>query len=300
MADSRKQEIISEVYNDFYGSIANTFKDAKKRDPSITLADVKAFFSSNFVRKGNLRGNNSYVAKRPHQEYQLDLFFINESEDQEFSTGLLMIDIFTKFMTVVPVKTKQADDILDGIKRAFTNMGKYPEMLYTDDEGSFKSTQAERFYKEHNINHIVTRTHAPYAERAIRTIKSMIFRRLERKEDALWHDPEVLSNALVTYNYKMTHSSTRMTPEDAKKAHNQTEVRVRLEAHSVKKRKYPDVAVGDLVRIYTKKKNFKKEHVPVWSQNKYKITKIDESHGQKFYYVDGQAKPMMRHEILKV
>jgi hypothetical protein len=72
-----------------------------------------------------------------------------------------------------------------------------------------------------------------------------------------------------------------------------------LQAHSVRKRNYPDTAVGDMVRIYTKKKNFQKERVPVWSQYKYKVTKIETSHGQRFYYVDGQTKPMMRHEILK-
>ena len=49
-----------------------------------------------------------------------------------------------------------------------------------------------------------------------------------------------------------------------------------------------------------KKKNFQKENVSVWSPYKYKVIKIDESHGQKFYHIDGQTKPMMRHEILKV
>jgi hypothetical protein len=72
----------------------------------------------------------------------------------------------------------------------------------------------------------------------------MIFRRLELKEDAKWYDPEVLANALVTYNYKMANSATHMTPADAGKPENSAEVRVRLEAHSVKKRNDPDLAVG--------------------------------------------------------
>ena len=84
---------------------------------------MKKFFSENFNRKTQLRGNNSYVANYPYFEYQLDLFFINEP-DQEYSIGLLMIDIFSKFMTVIPVKTKQADDILDAIKKGFSIMGK--------------------------------------------------------------------------------------------------------------------------------------------------------------------------------
>jgi hypothetical protein len=54
MAD-QKTKIIEETYNNFFGSIANTFKDAKKRDPTITMADVKAF-NNNFVRKGISEG----------------------------------------------------------------------------------------------------------------------------------------------------------------------------------------------------------------------------------------------------
>jgi hypothetical protein len=98
--------------------------------------------------KNNLKGYNSYIAKYPHHEYQADLFFINDLEDQEYTIGLLMIDIFSKFLTVVVVKSKAAEDILNAIKEGFDNMGEYPEMLYTDDEGSFHSKQAEEFYKK--------------------------------------------------------------------------------------------------------------------------------------------------------
>ena len=54
-----------------------------------------------------------------------------------------MIDIFTNFISIVPLKTKLADDVINAIKKAITNMGKLPDMLYTDDEGSFCSKPAE-------------------------------------------------------------------------------------------------------------------------------------------------------------
>ena len=43
---SDKNKIISDIYFDRSGcgSIANTFKDAKAKDKSVTLADVKAWF----------------------------------------------------------------------------------------------------------------------------------------------------------------------------------------------------------------------------------------------------------------
>ena len=211
-----KKDTIAQVYNEFYGSIRETYNDAHKKDASIKYQDVKNWFDNSFTRKTNLRGFNSYIADYPHQEYQMDLFFINDLENQEYKTGLIMIDIFTKFISVVPLKTKSADDVLDGIKKAITNMGKPPDMLYTDDEGSFHSKQAEEYYKNNKINHLITRGHATYAERAIRTIKDMIYKRIANSPDAKWYSPEILSNALVVYNYKMKNTTTNMTPNDAK------------------------------------------------------------------------------------
>jgi hypothetical protein len=56
--------------------------------------------------------------------------------------------------------------------------------------------------------------------------------------------------------------------------------KAKLEINRVSKRKYPDIKENDEVRIYTKKKNFQKERVPVWSLNKYTVNKIVNSHGQ--------------------
>ena len=89
-----------------------------------------------------------------------------------------------------------------------------------------------------------------------------------------------------------------MTPNDAKKPENIFQVKAQLEMHRVKKRKYPDISVGDDVRIYTKKKNFDKERVPVLSDYKYKVIRVDQSHGQNFYHLEGLERPYLRHEIL--
>ena len=75
---------------------------------------------------------------------------------------------------------------------------------------------------------------------------------------------------------------------------------IQLEAHRLKRKRYPDVEADNTVRVYTKKRNFQKERQPVWSTTKHKVSKIEESHGQKFYHVEGYAKPLMRHEILEL
>ena len=295
-----KDKIISEVYHEFYGSIKDTFTDAKKKDKTITYDDVKKWFDNNFTRKTNLKGYNSYIANEPFEEFQMDLFFINDLENQDYKIGLLMIDIFSKYMTVVPLKTKQPLDVLEGIKQCIKNMGENPISIYTDDEGSFNSKQVKQYFLDSQIQHIVTRGHAPVAERAIRTIKDLMYRRIEKAPDAQWASNEILKSSLTTYNNKMVNRSTKLTPNEARDKKNVLTVKTNLELHRVKKRKYPDINVGDSVRVYTKKKNFQKERVPVWSENKYKVEDITENFNQKFYHIEGRDRPLLRHEILLV
>ena len=85
-----------------------------------------------------------------------------------------MVDIFTKYTVVVPVKTKQIPDITVAIEEAVKKMGKKPKTVYSDNEGAFVSNFIQMYFKNNNIRHITTLGHAPVAERQIRTIKNMI------------------------------------------------------------------------------------------------------------------------------
>lgn len=293
-----KDEIISSVYHDFYGSMQDTFREAKKKDPKITYDDVKEWFGKSFVKKKNLTGYNSFVADEPFEEFQMDLFFVNDLANQTYKIGLLLIDIFSKFMTVVPLKTKQPVDVLEGIKKGFENMGGKPTSVYSDDEGAFNSKDIKNYFLTNHIQHLITRGHAPVAERGIRTIKDLIYRRMDKSPESQWIDAKILSNSLVTYNYRMVQRNTKMTPDKARDKKNTLTVKVNLELHAKHKRKYPEIKVGDQVRIYTKKKNFQKERVPVWSEATYEVEEITENYTQRFFHVKGKDKPYMRHELL--
>ena len=50
-----KDKVISNVYNEFYGSINNTLKDARKIDHTIKYQDVKQWFDTSFTRKTNFK-----------------------------------------------------------------------------------------------------------------------------------------------------------------------------------------------------------------------------------------------------
>ena len=55
-----------------------------------------------------------------------------------------------------------------------------------------------------------------------------------------------------------------------------------LELNAVQKRKYPDVKVGDYVKVYTKKSLMAKERSSVWSKPKYEVEDIKKTKTEVF------------------
>jgi len=153
-----KDDIISKIYFDEAGycCIKTTLEDARKKDKTITYNDVKKWYENNIERKKQLKGFNSYVANEPKFEYQMDLFFISKKEfpNESYIGGVLCIDIFTKFITIIPIKKKETTDVFDAIKKIIEKVGK-PKHMYTDNEGAWSAgTVIDNYFNN--------RKHKPY------------------------------------------------------------------------------------------------------------------------------------------
>ena len=111
-------------------------------------------------------------------------------------------------------------------------------------------------------------------------------------------DP-VPAGGFEKYNEQMVHSATGLTPVDAKKEEHEFFAKTNLEVKRISNRKYPDLGLGDFVRLY-KKKAGDKERVPVWEEDKKKVTGIKTIHGQKLYSLDGGRLSYIRSNLLKV
>ena len=77
MSSPTKEDIISNVYYDVqdgYGSIKNTFEQARQKDQSITLDDVQKWMKQqpNKQRKA-YRGSNSYTAPFARYVYKINI-----------------------------------------------------------------------------------------------------------------------------------------------------------------------------------------------------------------------------------
>ena len=80
------------------------------------------------------------------------------------------------------------------------------------------SIEFPKWLEEHNILHIVTRSHANTAERAIRTFKDLLTRRIESKEiepGEVWYNDNILYAILLKYNLRMVNRTIGLTPNEA-------------------------------------------------------------------------------------
>ena len=154
------------------------------------------------------------------------------------------------------MKSKTPDVVLPALKQSFITLGGTPKVIASDAEGALDSSELNKFYMENGIRHIILRSHAGVAERMVRTLKGMIFKRLKHEPNKTWY--EIIHECLVVLNYMRKSTATGLVPNEARKKENEALVIMNLEANRNNTRKYPPVGVGSLVRLFRKRTNFEK------------------------------------------
>ena len=121
------------------------------------MEDVKRWRVENKNLEKRPRKFNSWVANRAKEEYQADLFFFDDlrqrvkvkkgdatrtvREPVEYNAGLLVVDTFSKKIAVVPLNRKTGGNLRLALDEAFKQMGRKPEMLYTDAEAGLPGSR---------------------------------------------------------------------------------------------------------------------------------------------------------------
>jgi hypothetical protein len=190
----------------------------------------------------------------------------------EFNDGvkylLCVIDIFSKYGWIVPLKSKTGVEVADAFKKIFSE-GRKPEKLWVDKGKEFynkdvKSLGVELYSTENEEKSCVV-------ERWNRTMKEQMFKYFSANSTRRYVD--ILDELVDRYNITK-HSSIKMTPVDASKKANESIVFMNLYGCSPAKHMKPKFSVGDRVRITKKKKEFEKGYTPRWTEEVFTISKI--------------------------
>lgn len=210
-------------------------------------------------------------AKYIDEIWCMDLAYVDKLAPFNGGTKYLLVcvDVFSRFVRVQPMKIKDAATT----KAAFIKMltkGHQPKKIWVDKgkefEGVFKS-----FCKTLNISIYSTfsETKAAYAERAIRSLKNILYRYMEEsgKDRYLPKLQDFVSTMNCRVNRNVGKAPKNITNRDV--------FAMMYKQKPAKTKKIPKFQVGDHVRISKQDIPFRKGYKPQFTNEVFKVVGIE-------------------------
>ena len=179
---------------------------------------------------------------------------------------LRVIDIFSKYAWVVPLKYKKGISIVMAFQIILKQSNRKPNKIWVDKGSVFYNASFKKWLRDNDI--VMYSTHnegkSPVAERFIRTLKSKIYKYMTSISKNVYI--EKLDNIVDEYS-NTYHTTIKMKPVDVKD-------NTCINADKKINNEDPKFKVGDRVRISKYKKFFAKGYTPNWSEEVFVIKKV--------------------------
>ena len=205
-------------------------------------------------------------------QFQADLVDVQRLSryNKGYKYLLTCIDIFSKYAWVVPLKTKQGQELVKAFKNILSSRRK-PIKLQTEQGTEFLNSVFQKFLRDNDIDFFTVNSglKASVVERFNRTFKNLMYKYFTAKNTLAYVD--VLPQLIKSYN-NTYHRSIKMKPSQVTKA-NEAKVWDTLYGSDVQKRVRFKFQVGDRVRISKVKRSFEKSYLPNFTEEMFTIYK---------------------------
>ena len=298
-------DIISEVYfNPISGfkSVDKTLSLIRRNNPTLKIKreDVQKFIRETESREfSKERQYNSFIPQQAGHQMQFDLAFASRFPGKSpFKYALISIDSFSKKLAVIPQRTKTAQETVVSLDKAIQQLG-IPVTAMSDEGSEFNNVLFRNRLKYYDIKPLLTRRHAIFAERAIRTVKEMITKRMRALKLNRW---DSLIDVVVNQYNNEIHQATGLKPNEANKIENHDKALERMKQRAKHGIKRPDISIGDYVRLLKKPefgKNFRVGE-DAWSRYTFKVLNIELNENGKEFTLEHQDRKFLRYELKPV
>ena len=205
-----------------------------------------------------------------------------KEHNEGYTFLLLVIDIFSKYGWVVPLKNKEGKTVAEALKKIFKE--RRPGKLWTDKGREFYNKDVKELVEIYSTEN---EEKSSIVERWIRTMKEKMWKYFTDNNTNRYID--ILPKLVEDYN-NTVHSSTKFTPVEASKKKNELTVWRNLYPDRLKINDItPKFSVGDEVRISKKKKTFEKGNTTRWTEEIFTITKIQNTNPITYKIADFQG-----------
>jgi len=203
----------------------------------------------------------------------IDLINLHESNDG-YKYILVVIDTFSRYAWVEPLKTKSSNDVLEAFKKIEARMpGGLGKSLMTDQGKEYVNKQFQNYIRNAGVEVIIPNHKCPHVERFNRTFQNLLYKYMEEAETTKYIDK--LNDLASLYNNRY-HRIIRTTPFQAEKPENYEKVLNALEVYykSIPRLKNPHFKIGDYVRITAQKSLFHKGYYQTFKPKIYRISSV--------------------------
>ena len=182
-----------------------------------------------------------------------------------FKFLLCVIDIYTKYPWVVPLKDKKGVSIVNAFQSILKKSNRKLNKIWVDKGGEFYNRSMKSWLEKNDIEMYSTHNEGEsvVAERFIRTIKNKIYKYMTSISKNVYIDK--LDDIVRKYNNKK-HRTIKMKRIDVKD-NTYTDFSKDVNDNDTK------FKVGDYVRISKYKNIFAKDYTPNWSEEVFVIKK---------------------------
>ena len=125
-----------------YTSVEKLYRRAHSEGLKVTRPQVQEFISKQFTAQVNQpdvlpKVYNSIISTKPRNNYQIDLMIYDRYTYQKYKYMLVVIDVFSRFLQVVPLTTRKFPVIMDKLNDVCKKIG-YPKNINCDNEFNTK------------------------------------------------------------------------------------------------------------------------------------------------------------------
>ena len=232
-------------------------------------------------------------AKTPDDIWTSDL--VDLTPYAKFNKGykylVMIIDVFSKFGWIIPIKTKTGIAVADAFQQVFKQSGRIPTKLWVDKGKEYYNKTVKALLTKNNVSMYSTENEekSSVCERWNRTIKRNMWKYFTANNTNEYID--ILSALVNKYN-NTYHRSIKTTPSKAVNPENYTHVFKALYGDMNKLAKNPKFKVGDQVRIIKKKRTFEKGFTPNWTEELFIVTKVKDTKPPTYEIKDLSGEPI--------
>lgn len=262
-----------------YSGFGKFYREVKKIHPNVKKETIRQFLQaeSSYSLHKPIKKPHTYrktISFHKNDLWQIDLLDLQKFsiENQGFRYLCVIIDCFTRYVWVKPLKNKTGESLRKAL--ALLIMNERPSLIQADQGTEFFNTNVKKMLEAFGpkLYHTFSDKKATIVERVQRTLRLRLGRLFTKQGNNNWIDS--IDDIVHSYN-NTYHRGIKMSPSQVNEAKTAnmfySNVRNRAKRDTVK------FKVGDKVRIFGKKKQFQKEFEEGWLREIFRIKVVQKT-----------------------